>query len=140
MFKVVQSIEVFSATVENLNGDGNSVHSREYLGDFETKRAAEQVLADYGFTHKDRNGYREWVQNYQRAYVQRRLIERSTPTRDDIIMCISDLSKEVYGFRVRRNYGVMSDAELEQEYNHFLQLAELLSPQPSLLYERGNPQ
>ena len=59
MFKVVQSIEVFSATVENLNGDGNSVHSREYLGDFETKRAAEQVLADYGFTHKDRNGYRD---------------------------------------------------------------------------------
>lgn len=44
--------------------------------------------------------------------------------REDMLMLISDLSKDAFGYRVRKDYGAMSDDELEAEWNYFAEVAE----------------
>lgn len=44
--------------------------------------------------------------------------------RDNMLNTISDLTKAAYGFRVRRDYATMSDAELEAEWDYFVRVAE----------------
>ena len=41
---------VWRVTVEQLDGSGQNVTSRESLGDFDSLRDADQCLADEGFT------------------------------------------------------------------------------------------
>jgi len=76
MFQTVVCVVAHSAVVQQLAGDGNTVNNTTSLGYFETKRDAEQMLADAGFT---RNSWDGWIKysHYQRAHVQRMIIERT---------------------------------------------------------------
>ena len=47
----------------------------------------------------------------------------TTAERNQMLQVISDLSKDAYGYRVRRDYGSMSDEELESNWNHFMDIA-----------------
>lgn len=44
--------------------------------------------------------------------------------RYNMLNTISDLSKCAYGFRVRKDYDAMSDADLESEWDYFVKAAE----------------
>lgn len=44
--------------------------------------------------------------------------------RIEVLQNISDLSKEVYGFRMRLNYSAMADAELEETWNNYIDMLE----------------
>lgn len=65
---------VWRVTVEQLDGEGRSIVSRESLGDFETTRDAEQKLADEEFTRKQWGWEKSWA--YQLAIISRMLVER----------------------------------------------------------------
>jgi len=43
--------------------------------------------------------------------------------RHEVLLSISDVSKEAYGYRVRQNYAAMSDDELFATYEHYLKAA-----------------
>ncbi len=45
-------------------------------------------------------------------------------TRHDILMSISDVSKDAYGYRVRLDYNSMSDAELQNVWDSTLRAAQ----------------
>lgn len=44
--------------------------------------------------------------------------------RNEIMMVISDLSKEAYGFRSRKNFAAMTDEDLKAEYDYLFTIAE----------------
>jgi len=47
----------------------------------------------------------------------------NTEDRNQMLQVISDLSKEAYGFRVRKDYAAMTDAELQDQWNRFIDAA-----------------
>lgn len=47
----------------------------------------------------------------------------NTEDRNEMLQVISDLSKEAYGFRVRKDYAAMTDAELQDQWNRFFDAA-----------------
>jgi len=44
--------------------------------------------------------------------------------RNGMLQVISDLSKDAYGFRVRQDYGAMTDDQLQMEWDHFVRVAD----------------
>ena len=44
--------------------------------------------------------------------------------REMALQTISDLTKEVLGFRLRKAWHEMNDTQLEREYNHYLTMSE----------------
>ena len=51
--------------------------------------------------------------------------------RNEMLLTISDLSKDAFGFRVRKDYASMTDEELLSDWNYFMQEA-----QASIIRER----
>jgi hypothetical protein len=49
----------------------------------------------------------------------------NTQDRHEILLSISDVSKEAYGYRVRRDYAALSDEDLLATYNGYLRDAEI---------------
>lgn len=49
--------------------------------------------------------------------------------RENLINMISDISKDVYGFRLRLNFSAMSDAELETKYESLIESLEVVLAQ-----------
>lgn len=45
----------------------------------------------------------------------------NTLVREEMLLTISDLSKEAYGYRVRMDYAAMSDEELSDNWDHFIE-------------------
>jgi len=48
----------------------------------------------------------------------------NTEDRNQMLQIISDLSKEAYGFRVRKDFAAMSDEDLQSEWNYYIDTAE----------------
>ena len=48
----------------------------------------------------------------------------NSETRAEMLQTISDLSKEAYGFRVRKDFAAMTDAELQHQWDRFLDAAD----------------
>lgn len=44
--------------------------------------------------------------------------------RNGMLQIISDLSKEAYGFRVRKDYTGVSDEELQADWDHYIETAD----------------
>ena len=44
--------------------------------------------------------------------------------RAEMLLTISDLTKEAFGFRIRKDYGAMTDAELKDEWDYLISVAE----------------
>jgi hypothetical protein len=49
----------------------------------------------------------------------------NTYNRAEVLMSISDVSKEAYGFRIRHNFAAMADEELFDLYDRYLRDAQI---------------
>lgn len=57
--------------------------------------------------------------------------------REEILNTISDLTKAACGFRVRKNFGAMTDEELEAEYAYYWQEAEYVARRERIEQEKA---